>query len=100
MRSVASLLIILLCAVGIASAQETGPADGPSISVIQGAGHISPYKRENVEGVVGIVTAVAPGTDFYMESPQPDGDPATSEGIHVKGYRLPPIAVGDLVRVS
>ncbi len=100
MRSVASLLIILLCAIGFASAQETGPADGPSISVIQGAGHISPYKRENVEGVVGIVTAVAPGTDFYMESPQPDGDPATSEGIHVKGYRLPPIAVGDLVRVS
>jgi len=96
MRFVASLMIVLFCTVGAVSAQETGP----SISAIQGAGHISPYKRENVEGVVGVVTAVAPGTDFYMESVEPDGDPATSEGINVKGYRMPTIAVGDLVRVS
>ncbi|MCK4515921.1 MAG: hypothetical protein KAU31_11725, partial [Spirochaetaceae bacterium] len=104
MRSVASLMIILLCAVGIAPAQEAaqgaGAEDGPSISVIQGAGHVSPFRRENVENVAGIVTAVGPGNGFYMESPQPDDDPNTSEGIYVEGYRLPPLSPGDLVHVS
>ncbi|MEE8441945.1 MAG: hypothetical protein V3S41_09500, partial [Spirochaetia bacterium] len=102
MRSVASLMIVLLCAVGTASAQEStqGPAGGPSISMIQGAGHVSPFRRENVEGVVGIVTAVGLGNGFYMEAPEPDDDPDTSEGIYVEGYRLPSLSPGDLVRVS
>ncbi len=99
-------MIVLLCAVGIAPAQETtqgaGAAldGGPSISVIQGAGHVSQFRRENVEGVAGIVTAVGLGNGFYMESPQPDADPATSEGIYVEGYRLPVLFPGDLVHVS
>ena len=86
MRSVVSLMITLLCAVGIVTAQETtrgagdGPGGAPSISVIQGAGHVSTFHRENVEGVAGIVTAVGLGNGFYMESPQPDDDQIFARG--------------------
>ena len=88
MRFAASLMITLLFVVGIVPAQETTPGEGPSISVIQGAGHVSTFRRENVEGVAGIVTAVGLGNGFYMESPQPDNDPDTSEGIYVEGYPI------------
>lgn len=65
---------------------------------IQGKSHISSYDGQKVSGVEGVVTAVDK-YGFYMQDVQPDGDPATSEGIYVykKGAE---VAVGDAVVVD
>src|SRR3989442_1112359 len=67
---------------------------------IQGAGHISPKNGQNVSNVNGIVTAKRTN-GFYMQDPNPDGDPATSEGIFVFTSSSPTsVSVGDAVTVS
>ncbi|WP_374702878.1 5'-nucleotidase C-terminal domain-containing protein [Bacillus sp. T33-2] len=73
--------------------------EGLKIHDIQGAGHNSPYKDQNVKGVEGIVTHVVDGSNFYMQDPAPDGNANTSEGILVykPSHRA---AVGDLAAVN
>ncbi len=75
---------------------------------IQGAGHVSPFAApvitdpgEAVAGVPGVVTALR-SNGFYLEDPEPDADPATSEGIFVfTGASVPAAAVvGNQVTVS
>jgi predicted extracellular nuclease len=73
--------------------------EGPSIAELQGAGHHSPYRNDFVENVLGIVTTFS-GAGFYMQSPEPDDDPATSEGIFVSKPGLQKVKPGDLVLVS
>ena len=73
--------------------------EGPSISELQGAGHLTPYRNEFVENVIGIVTTFS-GTGFYIQSIEPDNDPATSEGIFVSKPGLQKVKPGDLVVVS
>jgi predicted extracellular nuclease len=68
-----------------------------AIHDIQGAAHISPLNNQTVSGVRGIVTAVS-GNGYWMQDPNPDADPATSEGIFVFTSSRP--SVGDLVSVS
>jgi predicted extracellular nuclease len=56
---------------------------------IQGAGWVSPYNGESVANVPGIVTAVRTGGSkgYWIQDPNPDADPATSEGLFVDtGY--------------
>jgi hypothetical protein len=69
------------------------------ISEIQGRAHISPLAGERVSGVHGIVTARR-SNGFYFQDPNPDGDPATSEGLFVFTSSAPSVAVGDEVRVG
>ncbi|TKI56881.1 nuclease [Brevibacillus antibioticus] len=70
---------------------------------IQGTSHRSPMADGTVNHVPGIVTAIVrSGSNvqgFYMQDPQPDADPFTSEGIYV--YE-PKAAVnpGDEITVS
>ncbi|WP_142383415.1 5'-nucleotidase C-terminal domain-containing protein [Bacillus sp. V3-13] len=72
-------------------APPSDPADPPpfsgveglEINDIQGAGHNSPYKDQNVKGVEGIVTHVVNASNFYMQDPTPDENSKTSEGILV-----------------
>ncbi|QDS35612.1 chitobiase/beta-hexosaminidase C-terminal domain-containing protein [Brevibacillus brevis] len=70
---------------------------------IQGTSHRSPMADGTVNNVPGIVTAIVrSGSNvqgFYMQDPQPDADPFTSEGIYI--YE-PKAAVnpGDEVTVS
>ncbi|MBH9575827.1 endonuclease/exonuclease/phosphatase family protein [Inhella proteolytica] len=52
------------------------------IHEIQAASHLSPLNGQAVRNVQGIVTAKA-SNGFYIQDPQPDADPATSEGIFV-----------------
>jgi predicted extracellular nuclease len=92
--------LLIAATMWLTTAAAFGQIAGPDIASIQGSAHISPLRRERVEGVRGIVTAVAPGHGFYMESPEPDDDPATSEGIYVDGFRLPAVQTGDLVSVA
>jgi len=75
------------------------PNEGDTIAKIQGAGHISPYRGQSVVDVHGIVTVLC-SDGFYLQSIQPDGDPATSEGIFVFTEWVPDLSVGDEILVS
>jgi len=78
---------------------STPPPTSARIHDIQGASHRSPLVGKAVTSVPGIVTAV--GTNgFWMQDPQPDANPATSEGIFVFTSSAPTTHVGDSVLVS
>jgi predicted extracellular nuclease len=76
------------------------PAPPLRIHEIQGAAQLSPKVGTSVAGVEGIVT-LKTSNGFFMQDPQPDADPATSEGIFVFGSRSAGlVSVGDLVKVN
>jgi predicted extracellular nuclease len=77
----------------------TTPAPTLRIHQIQGAGHESPYVGRRTSFVPGVVTAVR-NNGFWMEDPQPDRDPDTSEGIFVFTGSRPTLAIGQAVTVS
>jgi predicted extracellular nuclease len=80
-----------------------GAEPGPlRIHDIQGAAWISPHDDEQVTNVPGIVTAVRPSGSsrgYWIQDPDADSDPATSEGIFVFAPS-PGVSVGDSVLVS
>ena len=65
---------------------------------VQGAAHTSPL-RGQVVSVQGIVTAKR-SNGFYMQDPNPDNNPATSEGIFIFTRSAPAVNVGDMVLAS
>lgn len=73
--------------------------DGIGVHDIQGAAHRSPLTGLSVTNVAAIVTAVG-RSGFWMQDPQPDADPATSEGIFVFTRTTPTVRIGDQVAVS
>jgi len=73
--------------------------EGETISEIQGAQHHSPLENRPVYNVYGIVTAIR-ADGFYMQTPYPDDDPATSEGIFVYVGLVPGASLGDEVLVN
>ncbi|WP_312880171.1 lamin tail domain-containing protein [Actinokineospora xionganensis] len=80
-----------------------GPAPTPAkIHEIQGAGHLSAMDGVKVS-TTGVVTAVRPfgsSRGFWLQDPQADANPATSEGLFVfTGSVTPNLAVGDAVTV-
>lgn len=73
------------------------------IREIQGKIHRSPLENKGVSGVTGIVTAISNDKyqkGFFMQDPNPDDDPATSEGIFVKYSNNSVVKVGDSVTVA
>src|SRR5262249_30092773 len=85
-------------------ANPTPPAEpGPlRIHDIQGAGWLTPHQNESVTNVPGIVTAIrssGSSRGYWIQDPDPDTNPATSEGIFVF-TSSPGVAVGDSVLVS
>lgn len=72
---------------------------GLKIHDIQGEGHFSPYKDQDVAGVKGIVTKIEGTSAFFMQGPEEDENPNTSEAIYVykKNHGLAP---GDQVEVD
>ncbi|MET9871418.1 endonuclease/exonuclease/phosphatase family protein [Streptomyces sp. NPDC006386] len=84
----------------------TTPAHAESVHVhdIQGSTRISPYAGRQVTDVTGIVTGVrtyGSSRGFWIQDPNPDADPATSEGVFVFTSSTPKgVAVGDSVKVS
>jgi predicted extracellular nuclease len=70
-----------------------------AIHDIQGASHLSPRNGQTVTGVTGVVTARATN-GFYLQDPNPDADPATSEALFVFTSGAPTVAVGDAVVVN
>ncbi len=73
--------------------------EGVTIAQIQALEHISPFRNKDVEDVLGIVTVVK-YDGFYMQSPVPDDDPGTSEGIFILTEFVPSVDPGDEVRVD
>ena len=81
-----------------------GGTPGPlAIHDIQGTGLLSPQAGNTVTNVPGIVTGVrATGSSkgYWIQDPNPDSNPATSEGIFVFTSSAPTVAAGDSVLVS
>jgi predicted extracellular nuclease len=81
------------------AAPSAVPAATTPIHDIQGASHRSPRTGQDVTGVTGVVTAVAVN-GFYLQDPNADADPATSEALFVFTSAPPTVAVGDGVEVA
>ncbi|MFI6826224.1 lamin tail domain-containing protein [Kribbella sp. NPDC050241] len=77
---------------------DPDPVDA-KIHDIQGAAHLSPLNGKLVKDVTGVVTAKSTN-GFWFQDPQPDGDPATSEGVFVFTSSAPTVAVGDALTVQ
>ncbi len=74
-----------------------------TIAALQGGAHRSPLVGRWVAGVEGVVTATedsARSKGFWMESAQPDADPATSDGIYVAWEGAFTLHPGDRVRIG
>lgn len=72
---------------------------------IQGKGHESPLKDQNVKDVEGVVTYkydIGESNYFHMQSQEDDydGDPRTSEGIVIYTGKKEDVEIGDLVSIS
>lgn len=78
---------------------EPPAVTGLKIHDIQGDGHASPYKDQLIAQVAGIVTKVEGNNAFFMQNPEDDGNPNTSEAIYVykKSHGL---TEGDQVEVD
>jgi uncharacterized protein len=68
------------------------------IHTVQGAAHVSPFNGVRVI-LPGVVTAVR-SNGYYMQDPNPDSDPATSEGILVFTSSAPAVTVGEHLSVT
>ncbi|MGW0821228.1 endonuclease/exonuclease/phosphatase family protein [Streptomyces sp. NPDC002845] len=81
---------------------SSAEADVIRIHDIQGSARISPLAGRQVTDVAGIVTGVRTygSRGFWMQDPQADNNPATSEGVFVFTGSTPEVVVGDSVTVS
>lgn len=96
-------------AVAAPTPQNAGPGPGGGdqpgplrIHDIQGTGWVSPSDGQAVTNVPGVVTALrtSGSRGFWLQDPNPDDNPATSEGIFVYTGAKPTVAIGDSVLVS
>jgi predicted extracellular nuclease len=97
---------------GVANDNGGGTGTGPGnpqpgplrIHDIQGASFVSPQDGKTVTNVPGIVTGIrtsGSSKGYWIQDPNPDADPATSEGIFVfTGSSGAGVSVGDSVLVS
>ncbi|MFG3493469.1 endonuclease/exonuclease/phosphatase family protein [Streptomyces sp. NPDC047928] len=98
-----SALVATALAGGLLTGASVAAADnGVRIHDIQGTTRISPLVGQRVTDVFGIVTGVrAYGSKgFWIQDPETDANPATSEGVFVFTSSNPTVAVGDAVKVS
>ncbi|MER7953237.1 endonuclease/exonuclease/phosphatase family protein [Streptomyces sp. NPDC096030] len=81
---------------------STETTAGVRIHDIQGTTRVSPLVGTQVTGVTGIVTGVRTygSRGFWIQDPQADDNPATSEGLFVFTSSVPTVAVGDAVSVN
>ncbi|MEE1819028.1 endonuclease/exonuclease/phosphatase family protein [Streptomyces sp. SP18ES09] len=89
----------LLAGSSSAVAEDTA---GVRVHDIQGTTRVSPLVGKQVTGVTGIVTGVRTygSRGFWIQDPEADANPATSEGVFVFTSSVPTVAVGDAVSVN
>jgi len=101
----AALTVAAMCSAA-STVVLTSPAHADSVRIhdIQGTTRISPYAGQKVADVSGIVTGIrtyGSSKGFWIQDPNADDNPATSEGVFVFTSSTPKgVAVGDLVTVS
>ncbi|KAA6217030.1 endonuclease/exonuclease/phosphatase family protein [Streptomyces filamentosus] len=101
-----SAVVAAALAAGLLVGSQSAAADTEAavrIHDIQGTTRVSPLAGKQVTGVTGIVTGVrtyGSSRGFWMQDPQGDDDPATSEGLFVFTSSTPKVAVGDAVSVN
>lgn len=98
-----SALIGALLTVAPASAAEPAGAGSVRIHDIQGTSFVSPLDGQRVQNVPGIVTGLRPtgsSKGYWLQDPDADSDPATSEGVFVYTSKAPTVHVGDSVLVT
>lgn len=100
----AALTVAAVCS-AVSGVVLTAPAhaDGVRVHDVQGTTRISPYAGQQVTDVAGIVTGVrdhGSSKGFWMQDPEPDADPATSEGVFVFTSSAPKVSAGDAVTVT
>ncbi|MGW1951673.1 endonuclease/exonuclease/phosphatase family protein [Streptomyces sp. NPDC001920] len=100
----AALTVAAVCSAA-STVVLTTPAHAESVRIhdIQGSTRISPYAGKPVADVAGIVTGVrtyGSSKGFWIQDPDADDNPATSEGVFVFTGSAPKVAVGDSVLVS
>ncbi|MFI8254865.1 endonuclease/exonuclease/phosphatase family protein [Streptomyces filamentosus] len=101
-----SAVVAAALAAGLLVGSQSAAADTEAavrIHDIQGTTRVSPLAGKQVTGVTGIVTGVrtyGSSRGFWMQDPQGDDDPATSEGLFVFTSSAPKVAVGDAVSVN
>ncbi|QNP73405.1 endonuclease/exonuclease/phosphatase [Streptomyces roseirectus] len=110
MPSKSSARLAALTVAAVCSAASTvvlvSPAHADTVRIhdIQGTTRISPYAGKQVTDVAGIVTGIrtyGQSKGFWIQDPNPDADPATSEGVFVFTSSVPKgVAVGDAVTVT
>lgn len=100
----AALTVAAVCSAA-STVALTAPAHADTVRIhdIQGTTRISPYAGQKVADVPGIVTATrtyGSSRGFWLQDPNPDDNPATSEGVFVFTSSTPKVAVGDAVTVT
>ncbi|MEW1697664.1 endonuclease/exonuclease/phosphatase family protein [Streptomyces sp. NPDC093249] len=100
-----SAVVASALAAGLLGGSSSAAADtaaGVRVHDIQGTTRVSPLVGQQVTGVTGIVTGVRTygSRGFWIQDPEADDDPATSEGVFVFTSSVPTVAVGDAVSVN
>ncbi|GAA1918564.1 endonuclease/exonuclease/phosphatase family protein [Streptomyces sodiiphilus] len=99
-----ALVVAALCSPQLVATSSAAGPDTLTVRIhdIQGSGRISPLAGEHVTEVAGVVTGVRTygSRGFWIQDPEPDDDPATSEGLFVFTSSVPTVSVGDAVLVS
>ncbi|MFJ6790612.1 endonuclease/exonuclease/phosphatase family protein [Streptomyces angustmyceticus] len=99
-----SAVVCAALAGGLLTATQSASAAGARIHDIQGSTRISPLAGQQVSEVPGTVTAIrsfGSARGFWVQDPQPDRNPATSEAVFVyTGKETPKVAVGDAITFS
>src|SRR5690606_33600262 len=102
-RVVSALSATAVAASIVLAAPATADTTETRIHDVQCTGRISPMVGESVT-VPGIVTATrdfGSARGFWLQDPEPDGDPRTSEGIFVyTGEQRPDVTAGDELSVT
>ncbi|WP_326583663.1 endonuclease/exonuclease/phosphatase [Streptomyces sp. NBC_00481] len=100
---IGALTVAAICST-VSAVVLTSPAEADSIRIhdIQGTTRTSPLAGQQVTGVEGIVTGVRTygSRGFWIQDPEADADPATSEGVFVFTSSRPTVSVGDAVTIS
>lgn len=101
---IGALTVAAVCST-VSAVVLTAPAHADTVRIhdIQGTTRTSPYAGQKVTDVAGIVTALrtyGSSRGFWIQDPNPDDNPATSEGVFVFTSSTPKVAVGDSITVT